>query len=226
MGKTLALITLGQTPRQDLVDEFAPLLGFDVDVLQAGVLDGLAEAEIRQLAPKDPDDTAVTLRTDGTPVHLDARSIAPRLAERVAYVEVRGADLTVLCSTLDVEPVASRCPVIYPARLLPRTVEALMPSGVVTVVVPLHRQERAARRRWAMLDGRLVVAVHHPYEDDNLNELAGQCRDAGSALVVMDSFAYSAEGCRDVAAATGLPVLSARRLVARIVAELLNHDAY
>src|SRR5690606_27887515 len=145
-----------------------------------------------------------------------------RLADRVAYVEARGADLTVVCSTLEFEPVASRGPIIYPGRLLPRTVEALVPDGRVIVVVPLHRQERAARRRWAGLGERVAVAVHHPFDDNDLGDLAGRCRAAGATLVVMDSFAYTAEQCRDVAAATGLTVLSARRIVARIVGELLT----
>src|SRR5690606_6850187 len=128
----------------------------------------------------------------------------------------------VVCSTLEFEPVASRGPIIYPGRLLPRTVEALVPDGRVIVVVPLHRQERAARRRWAGLGERVAVAVHHPFDDNDLGDLAGRCRAAGATLVVMDSFAYTAEQCRDVAAATGLTVLSARRIVARIVGELLT----
>lgn len=226
MGKTLALITLGQTPRPDLADEFAPLLGFDVDLLQTGVLDGLTDGEVRRLAPSDPNHAVVTLLADRTPVVIDARAAAARLADRVDYVETRGADLTVLCSTLDFEPVKSRGPVVYPGRLLPRTVEALLPHGTVGVVVPLHRQEQAARRRWALMEGRLAVAAHHPFGEDSLSDLAAQCRAAGASMVVMDSFAYTAEHCSDVAGATGLPVLSARRLVARIVTELLTRASY
>ncbi|MFO7246631.1 MAG: AroM family protein [Thermaerobacter sp.] len=226
MGNTLALIVVGQAPRPDLVDEFTPLLGVDVDVLQTGLLDDLNEEEIQQLAPDDPTRAALALLADGTPVAIDARAAAGRLADRIAYVEARGADLTVVCSTLGFEPVASRRPVVYPCRVVPRTVDGLIPRGRVGVVIPLHRQEQAAMRRWEPLGDRLVLAVYHPYDDGDLTQLAGRMHEAGVSLVVLDSFDYTAEHCRDVSMATRLPVLSARRLVARIVAELLSRAFY
>lgn len=222
MGKTLGIITVGQSPRPDLVDDIAPLVGPDVDVLEAGLLDGLDEHQIEALAPRDPERAVVTRRADGSPVVVDIQRVTERLAERIAYVEARGADLSVLCCTADVPPVPSRRPVVYPGRILPRGVAALLGDGCLGVVVPLHRQRDAARRRWSSFAGRLVVGVFHPYVDDGgWSDLAQAFMRERVDMIVLDSFGYSHEMRAELALLTGLPVICARRLVARVVAELL-----
>ena len=222
MGKTLGIITVGQSPRPDLVEDIATLLGPDVDVLEAGLLDGLDERQIETLAPRDPEGAVVTRRADGSPVVVDVLRVAERLAERIAYLEQRGADLSVVCCTADVPPVPSRRTVIYPGRLLPQGVAALLGDGRLGVVVPLHRQRPAAQRRWSFFAGRLVVGVFHPYVDDGgWGELARAFRQEQVDMIVLDSFGYSPEMRAELASLTGLPVICARRFVARVVAELL-----
>ncbi len=41
MSKKVRIITIGQSPRTDVVPEMTPFLGDDVEVLESGALDGL-----------------------------------------------------------------------------------------------------------------------------------------------------------------------------------------
>ena len=51
MKKRLAIgmITIGQSPRDDLVPDIMNLAGIDVEAIECGVLDGLSRPEIEKL---------------------------------------------------------------------------------------------------------------------------------------------------------------------------------
>ena len=53
---TIGLITVGQAPRSDVVPDMAAILGADVEIVEAGALDGLAREEITPLAPEGDDE--------------------------------------------------------------------------------------------------------------------------------------------------------------------------
>ena len=48
----VGLITVGQSPRSDVVPDMAAILGGDVEILEAGALDGLSREQIAPLAPE------------------------------------------------------------------------------------------------------------------------------------------------------------------------------
>ena len=64
----VGLITVGQSPRSDVVPDMAAILGGDVEILEAGALDGLSREQIARLAPEGDDEIIVTRLADGAPV--------------------------------------------------------------------------------------------------------------------------------------------------------------
>ena len=65
--KRIGAITIGQSPRVDVVPEMQQILGPDVEIVQAGVLDGLSPEEIAALAPAGNGDSEIR-RLRGSPV--------------------------------------------------------------------------------------------------------------------------------------------------------------
>ena len=57
MNKKIGAITIGQSPRNDLIPEIESYFG-GAEILQMGALDGLDKSEIQKLAP-DTDDTVL-----------------------------------------------------------------------------------------------------------------------------------------------------------------------
>ena len=51
MKKKLGVITIGQSPRSDVVPEIIPYLGDNVEVIEAGALDGLTYEEMKNIKP-------------------------------------------------------------------------------------------------------------------------------------------------------------------------------
>ena len=55
MNSTLALLTIGQTPRNDIVPELTCWLPDTIQVQEFGALDGQSEEEIQRLRPESSD---------------------------------------------------------------------------------------------------------------------------------------------------------------------------
>ena len=51
--KKIGMITIGQSPRIDIVPEMREVLGADVEILEAGALDGLTLEEVKKILPEE-----------------------------------------------------------------------------------------------------------------------------------------------------------------------------
>ena len=65
----VGLITVGQAPRSDVVPDMAAILGGDVEIVEAGALDGLTREQIAPLAPEgdEPDEISAGDSVAGQP---------------------------------------------------------------------------------------------------------------------------------------------------------------
>ena len=59
----IGLITIGQSPRDDFVPDMLAQIGREVEVLQAGAIDGLTLAQVQELAPQGDEAWAVSRMT-------------------------------------------------------------------------------------------------------------------------------------------------------------------
>ena len=77
--KKIGAITVGQTPRTDLIHEIAPILGDSIEIIQMGGLDGLTKEEIQTMTPAPGDHVLVSRLKDGSSVSFGESHILPRL---------------------------------------------------------------------------------------------------------------------------------------------------
>ncbi|MCR3923245.1 MAG: AroM family protein, partial [Firmicutes bacterium] len=68
MKRKIGAITVGQSPRDDVIPEMVPFLGDDVEVIQVGALDGMEYDEILELKPIKGDYVLVSKLRDGRSV--------------------------------------------------------------------------------------------------------------------------------------------------------------
>src|SRR5262245_31141310 len=80
----VGLITVGQSPRSDVVPDMAAILGGDVEIVEAGALDGLDGERIAALAPQGDDEILVTRLSDGSPVFVGKTGMIPLIEARIA----------------------------------------------------------------------------------------------------------------------------------------------
>src|SRR4051812_16861687 len=106
----VGLITVGQAPRSDVVPDMTAILGPEVDILEAGALDGLSRAEIAKLAPEGDDEILVTRLADGSSVFVGKSHVIALVEARIAALEDRGTALNVLLCTGEFPKLRARKP--------------------------------------------------------------------------------------------------------------------
>ena len=77
--KKLGLITIGQSPRTDVTPDLAPIFGPDIQLCQAGALDGMTAQEIAAFAPEEGDYVLISRLRDGSSAVFAEKHILPRL---------------------------------------------------------------------------------------------------------------------------------------------------
>jgi protein AroM len=87
---SLGVVTIGQSPRDDLTGELAAYLPAGTRLLERGALDDLTSPAITALAPDAEQDTPTSRLRDGESVMLDRRRLVPLLEQAVCALERRG----------------------------------------------------------------------------------------------------------------------------------------
>ena len=218
--KTVAAITIGQTPRDDVGGELEKVLGPEVRVVQAGALDGLGRAEIAALAPVADDDALITRLRDGAEVIVGKSRILPHLQACLDRLAAETEAAAILCAGV-FPAFRSPHPVVMPERCMAAMVDAVFDGRRLGVIVPIEQQRESYRSRWSRVDPRVSVVVASPYEDPaRLVDAADQLRRVGVSLVVMECMGFTSGMKQIVRDITGVPALLPASVLARVLAEL------
>ena len=97
--KKIGAITVGQSPRTDLIPEMEPILGDTVEIIQMGGLDGLTREEIAAFRPRPNDYVLVSRLADGTSVSFGESYVLPRMQECIHRLEDKGVSLILFLCT-------------------------------------------------------------------------------------------------------------------------------
>ena len=217
--RRVAFVTIGQSPRDDMVPEMLTWIGPGIDPLEVGALDGLGREAIARLRPVAGDHHLVSLLQDGAEVVIGKAWVQERLKTIMADLDAEDPFLVVLLCTGHFDGVRSRALMIESQRIVDHAVDALTEDGrSLGVMLPIEEQipefhAKATRAR------SVVYAHASPYSDDRFDEAAREL--AGTDLIVMHCMGYTEAMRRRVADVSGRPVLLARRLVAGAIAQLL-----
>ncbi|HXU91994.1 MAG TPA: AroM family protein [Methylomirabilota bacterium] len=218
----IGLVTIGQSPRVDVVPDMAAILGPGVEIREAGALDGLARGEIDALAPTGDDEILVTRLRDGTSVFLGKPKIVPLVEARIAALEGDGAALTALLCTGAFPRLRASRPLIQPQPLLLGLLRATSWPGRLGVLTPSVRHVPQTQARWRRDGFDAVVAPLSPYEEEDaaaVQRAARAMTNGGAGLIVMDCMGFRRKTRDELRALTGVPVLLANLLLARVLAE-------
>ncbi|CAN5663666.1 AroM family protein [soil metagenome] len=223
---TVATITIGQTPRTDVVPAMQRILPADVRILEYGALDGLTRDEIARYAAREGEVGIVTRLRDDSSVLLSHELILPKMQEKVdRAIDRDGSDILVILCGADWSALKSRRLIVNPGQLFPAIVTALAAGRKLGVIKPDAGQVERELQRYTERGIDAAVTSASPYAGpDRLRlaeDAAGYLRSEGCELIWMTCVGMD-EAMRDVVAeTTGVPVILAQSLLARVVGELL-----
>lgn len=217
--RKVMFVTVGQSPRTDLIGEMLDNLDLPIEALEIGALDGLSRAEIDALRVREGETSIVTRLASGAEIVVSKPRIGERMAKIVAQFQPNQYDLVVILSTGLFRDFDSTCPTVNAQRALESAVISLAAQGSsVGLIQPLRRQI-----------GELDIPALQPYRvtasyaaDGDKASLASALLDlAECEIIVLNSVSFS-EADREMAAkATGKPVVLARRIIASAIRLLL-----
>jgi protein AroM len=220
---TIGLVTIGQSPRPDVVPDMAVVIGPGVEIREAGALDGLSRADIDALAPTGNDEILVTRLKDGAAVFLGKEKIVGLVEQRIAALERDGTAVTALLCTGAFPRLRATRPLIQPHPVLLGTLRGLSFPGRLGVLTPSVPHVPQTDARWRRDGFDPVVAPLSPYEEEDpaaVRRAADAMRAGGAGLVVMDCMGFRRKTRDELSELTGVPALLANLLVARVIAEL------
>ena len=222
MPRIVGALTIGQSPRVDLIPEMRAILGTGVEIIEAGALDGMTLDEVREIAPGPGDQVLVTRMADGTPVKIAERHILSRMQSQIDSLVERGAEIIALVCTGEFPDFRCSKLVVRPQRVLYHATAAVSAGLSLGVLVPDGDQVDCTERRWQGAAGEVKAEAASPYGNpDAVRRAASRLKEWGAGLVVMDCIGYTLAMKESVKRQTGVPVILARSIVARALAELL-----
>jgi protein AroM len=221
----VGVVTIGQSPRTDVMPDIAALLPLGTRVIERGALDHADAAELGRLAPACGEDLLVTRLGDGTEVTLAEARVTPLLQDAVDDVTARGASVVAALCTGTLAGIRCSRPLLMPGPLVRDLVVAAAPEGRIArlgVVVPAPDQVEPVRADWSPAAGEVLVLAASPYGPlDGLARAADELAAWRPDLVVLDCLGFDGSMKRLVACAVGVPVVLPRTVLVGALAALL-----
>lgn len=222
MKEIIGFVTIGQSPRQDIISEISGMLGPGIAILERGALDGLRQEKIRKLKPERGDFSLITRLRDGSSVVVGKKKILPLLQRQIKSLEEEPVRLIALLCTDEFPTLESHRVLLRPSRLLFSSVVSIIKKGKVGIFVPLEEQKGKTIKKWKKTGLSVVIEALNPYQESPEGRRGiERMRDENVDLIVLDCIGYSLRTKSALKKEIGKPVLLPRTVLARAIKELL-----
>lgn len=218
----IAMLTIGQTPREDIAGDLRQLLPAGWELRQYGALDGLTRAEAEGLCGYEGGGELLVTRMagDNRQIALSADRVFARLQDCIVRAERDGPDLHLMACTGNFPSYSHQKPILYPG--LCQRQAALKQGLPVGVLIPNEAQRRQIAGWWADCGAHdVLLAVADPFgSGDAVTAAVDQLKQQGAGLICLDCFGYTLAHKR-AAEACGLPTVLPREVLCQLAKEEL-----
>ncbi|MFQ5795424.1 MAG: AroM family protein [Candidatus Bipolaricaulia bacterium] len=226
MTSRIGAITIGQSPRDDVVSELKGLItSKDIEVVEKGALDRFSLEAVKRLAPRKDDEVLVTRMRDGTEVTIGKRAILEELQKQINALNAEGVDgIAMLCSGA-FPRLRSKRPLIMLDNLVYGFLASIVFEGKLGFIVPSHRQIAGLGQDFQRRGFQAAGVEASPYGHDTMTAItqaAKSLKEAGVDLVVMNCIGYDLAMKHRVKGIVNKPVLLVRSILAKSISELLD----
>lgn len=220
----IAAVTIGQSPRTDMMDDILTRIPDDLQMVEYGALDAYTLEEVEErFGPKEGDEVLVSRMRDGRQAKMAGRFVDRLLQDCIEKAELDGAAAVLLLCTGAFPEFRHSVPLIRPQPLLYAVAQKLADGKPIAVMVPDPEQESQAGKWWGACGIQIQTVSATPYGPvDKIEDAARSLRGCGASFLCLDCMGFTQEMKRVAGRASGLPVLLPRTLIASITAEYLS----
>jgi len=217
----IGMLTIGQSPRNDIVPGLMEILGTDIEIVEAGALDDHTLEDVNNIDLNPEHYILVSRMRDGTEIKITKKYVVPLMQRQLDKIEEEGVRLTVVMCTGKFPHFKSKGLVVTPSEILRGVLEGALKQGRLGVVFPAAEQKTYAEKEFGR-PGVEVYADHvSPYEPDDVEGLLKRLGERDLDLIFLNCFGFPRQLKEKVVEATGKPVIQSNALIARVLKELV-----
>ena len=219
----LAALTIGQSPRIDIMADIEKIFIKNTNIIEKGALDGLSKKEINDLYPKENDYILISRLSDGTSAKISGNYIEKKLQSIIKEMEDEVDIFLILCAG-QFSDLTSKKLIIKPDVLLNKLIPGIVESGIMVDLVPLKEQIEELKTRWTFTNITVKYKSLCPYTATRgeIISKAREIRDMKPDLVLLDCFGFGTDTKKIFKEIVDKPIILVRTLVAYILKELLE----
>lgn len=208
----VAFVSAGQSPRKDMMQEILELTGCDLVAEEYGALDDLDEYELELMRPGEKDQRIYTRLRDGRSIVVAVSALEVRIANVCAKLDHQEFDLIVVLSTGLYNEIRTYTPLLHTQRVMDTWFASISMSEChLGVVTPLTKQGQSTREHMGdLMKFQTTYVLSH--NNNRIAEAAQRLNDC--ELILMNSVSYKGETAERLGALSGLPIVTARKVLA------------
>lgn len=220
----IAAVTIGQSPRTDMMDDIMSRIPDDLQMMEYGALDEYTLEEVKErFGPREGDEVLVSRMRDGRQAKMAGRFVDRLLQNCIERAERDGAAAVLLLCTGAFPEFRHTVPLIRPQPLFYAVAQKLADGRPIAVMVPEPEQENQARKWWGACGIQVQTVSATPYGSiGKIEDAARSLHGCGASFLCLDCMGFTQEMKCIAGKASGLPVLLPRTLIASITAEYLS----
>ncbi|MGI6364176.1 MAG: AroM family protein [Bacillota bacterium] len=220
---TIGCLTIGQSPRPEIINELADLLPRNCRLTELGALDGQSPTQLLKATPVGNEAFYVTLLSDGTEIKVSKLALEGLIRNSLEELQRRGADLAVLLCTGEFPPMATKIPFFRGSEITKARVKQEYCGQKIAVVVPDPDQAAHMSQRWLNLGIQHDIYDCSPYyETEQSQKLCAQLRKSQVDFIVLDCFGFTLEMANCFRQQTGKHVLLPREIVGEYITSYIK----
>jgi protein AroM len=214
---TLGILTIGQSPRDDIVPVLRQFLPANTAITEVGCLDKLASRDLGLLVPRSEDDGIETRLRDGRNVVVSKSGLDALLRD---CLETCPRPALFLCSS-NFPSLDGVSGIIQPHELILPVMRHLASGHRLGVIGPESDLPRQPNYWHPHVPGARFAAGSPTDSEIRLLAVAETMAAQGCTMLFLDCMGFSEEQRVAIRRATGITVIAATTLVARLLPEIL-----
>jgi protein AroM len=224
--KRLGLITIGESPREDVTPILKKAIP-DHEIVQSGVLDRMTKKEAESaFMPNKDDKYILTSRfQNGDSVVMSREKITPIVQEKITQLEDKGISIIFLLCTGVFQGLKTRHAfLIEPEKVIPPIISGILGDKKLGIIGPLKKQENILKEKWGHFNIQPIYEQASPYnyEQEEIRTAAQNLIQKGADIILLDCMGYVETMKLSVEKEVEeIPVVLSNSLLAKVISEFL-----
>lgn len=216
MISKIGAITIGQSPRDDIIPDLKKLIGIEIPIEVLGILDNLETKEIKKMAPGKKEDVLVTRLGDGASVALGYESVVKGIQKCLTELRTRGFEIIALLCTCHFSELKNEKALVQVSNLIEEKVREVIEKIRLGVLIPSAKQILQTEKRWRRPGIQVLVASASPYgkKEEVISAVKGLV-ERRVDLIVLDCIGYNLSLYERLKKAFSIPMILPLELLAQ-----------